>query len=345
MFTRTRLFLLTAILALLTVLPTAAQNATTCEAGFRLLENELLTTDPICIPENPQRIAAVDTFTLETLLALGIQPVSGPFLETFLRDHQQFTEQLEGVIDTDFPVNREALLQADPDVIISIEPWITDIYNDLAAIAPAVSLQYNGDGDWQNIARAVGAAVNQSEALETVFATYDERLTTFTEQAEAAQIGDVSIIFLLPDQLYPFLNETFSGAILASTGLNFPQALTEAAAGGDLTDVSKERIDLLNTSDHIFLVTSGFTDEDLAAYQELIATLEADPLWQSLPAFQADKVHIVGRDWIGSSLIAAHIVLDDLFRSILGVEPAEVSPDPYLPVAAEATPEATEASG
>ncbi len=320
-----------------------AQDATGCEAGFHLFESDLLTTDPLCIPEAPQRIAAVDTFTFETLLALGIKPVSGPFIETFLRDHTQFTDAVEGVIDTDFPVNRESLLSANPDLIISIQPWISEIYDDLSSIAPTVSIRYDGDNAWQAVVNTVGVAINQQDALDAGFAAYNDRLTTFKSLTEAAPVGDVAIVFLLPDQLYPFMNTTFSGQILEDAGLNFPAALVEAAAGGDLTDISAERLDLLGSAEHIFVVTSGFSDEDLAQYAELIATLEANPLWNTLPAVQADNVHIVGRDWLGSSLVAANVVVDDLLEGIHNAVVADVSPDPFLP-AAEATPEVTETS-
>lgn len=309
-------------------------TANTCEAGFHLFDDALLASDPVCIPENPLRIAAIDTFTLETLLSLGIKPVSGPFLETFLRDHPQFTTQLEGVTEIGWPVNPEAIIAAQPDLIISIEPWIKDIASEVAQIAPTVSIQYPGDGNWQDIVHAVGSAVNQAEALNAGFDAYNARLQTFQDLTAESSVGDVAIVFLLPDQLMPFLSDTFSGKVLLDAGLNFPAALVEAAGDGSLTDISQERLDLLSSSDHIFVVTSGFTDEDLAAYQVLIAEIEADPLWQSLPAVQAGHVHIVGRDWIGSSLIAANVVIDDLITSVAEVDPATVSPDPFLPAEA-----------
>jgi iron complex transport system substrate-binding protein len=317
--------------------PAAAQTTTGCEPGFWLLEAETLATDPLCVPENPQRIAAVDTFTLETLLALGIKPVSGPFLETFLRDHPQFTQQLEGVTETGWPVNPEALLVAHPDLIISIQPWVAELYEDIAEIAPTVSITYGSDGDWEDIVRTVGAAVNQSDALDTLFADYDARLQIFKDGIAAAPVGDVSVIFLVPDTLLPFFGDTFSGSIVLDSGLVFPEALTTAAADGTLTEISLERLDLLSSSHHIFVVTSGFSEEDLATYETLIAELEADPLWQSLPAVQAGNVHVVGRDWLGSSLIAANTVIDDLLVNVEKVDPRDVSPNPFLGAAAEAT--------
>ncbi len=340
-----RLLIFVLLLCLSTaVVPVSAQTAepTACPSGSILFQSDVLATDPVCIPEHPQRIAAVDTFTLETLLALGIQPVAGPFLQTFLRDHAEYKDQLANATDIEWPVDPEAIVASHPDLIISIQPWIKDIAGDVAKIAPTVSLTYAGDDHWQDIALAVGSAVNQEDAINNALAAYAARLKAFQDWTTKNPVGDVGVVFLLPDSIAPFMSDTFGGSIVNAAGLKFPQALVDATADGTLTDISKERLDLLQTSDYIFVVTSGFTDADLATYKQLEATLAADPLWQALPAVKAKHVSIVGRDWLGSSLIAANHVVDDLFTDIAGVDPATVSPDPYLP--AQATPEATAAA-
>ena len=342
--TKWRALMLTLLFCtLFLIMPVSAQTdaPTSCQVGFHIFQSDLLATEPVCIPDQPQRIAAVDTFTLESLLALGIKPVSGPFLDTFLHDHAEYTDLLAGITEIGWPVNPEALVEAHPDLIISIQPWIKNIYSDVAKIAPTVSINYPGDGQWADIVRTVGAAINQQDAMDAAFAAYDARLTTFRDLTAKNPVGDVTVVFLLPDSIALFLTNTFGGSITAEAGLKFPQSLVDAAAGGDLTDISKERLDLLQSSDHIFVVTSGFSDEDRTAYQQLIATLEADPLWQSLPAVKAGHVHVVGRDWLGSSLIAANSVLDDLFTHVAGVDPATISPDPFLSDVAQVTSEAT----
>src|SRR5690606_1169067 len=48
-------------------IPAAAQEDE-CEAGFRLFDHEYLATDPVCIPENPQRVLALENAAFELLL-------------------------------------------------------------------------------------------------------------------------------------------------------------------------------------------------------------------------------------------------------------------------------------
>lgn len=50
----------------------SASAGSLCDAGFRRFDHELLATDPICIPENPQRIAFIDS-TIAYGIALGVE--------------------------------------------------------------------------------------------------------------------------------------------------------------------------------------------------------------------------------------------------------------------------------
>lgn len=63
-------FLAALILVFTGTAPLAAQE-TECEAGFRLFDHEYLATDPVCIPEDPQRILALEISALEMTLFTG----------------------------------------------------------------------------------------------------------------------------------------------------------------------------------------------------------------------------------------------------------------------------------
>ncbi len=60
---------------LLTVLAFASAQETPCEAGFRLFDHKLLATEPVCIPENPKRVALVDEKAI-TAYSLGVETVT-----------------------------------------------------------------------------------------------------------------------------------------------------------------------------------------------------------------------------------------------------------------------------
>ncbi|NJL94996.1 MAG: hypothetical protein HC915_15380 [Anaerolineae bacterium] len=60
----------------------------------------------------------------------------------------------------------------------------------------------------------------------------------------------------------------------------------------------------------------------------LIIVLLGLLLWDALPAVRAGNAHVVGYYWWGDSLLSAHAMLDDLFRYVAKVDPAEAAPNP-----------------
>lgn len=74
-------------LLLVSVAPITAQDAAECEDGFRLFEHEMLATDPVCVPENPQRVVALDPFAYELLILNDTPPVGAiGYLEPVYRN-------------------------------------------------------------------------------------------------------------------------------------------------------------------------------------------------------------------------------------------------------------------
>ncbi|MBZ0295208.1 MAG: iron-siderophore ABC transporter substrate-binding protein [Anaerolineae bacterium] len=322
-----------------------AQNSSECEDGFRLFEHELLATEPVCIPENPQRIVAVDRFSLETLLAVGIVPAASSDIDTFLSDFSYLAEQAADVMDIGNPPNLELVLNVQPDLIIGIEPRIADVQQELAEIAPTVSITFTTSENWKAVVEAIGAVVNETEAVEAAFDQYNARIETLKESLADQQAPEISVVFPYQEFIFAYLMDTFLGTILADAGLSIPQAQTAVTEETETTfrlSLTKEQLNLLD-GDYIFVWMYSTGPEDDEENQRLLDDLVSDPLWQTLSAVQAGHVTTeIGGYWIGSSLIAANAVIDDLFTYIAEVDPAEVSPNPFRDGSIEATPEATE---
>jgi len=303
--------------------------ATTCEEGFRLFDHELLFTDPVCIPVNPQRIVAVDSYALENLLALGVKPVASAVVGSFSVDYPQLTGLIDGVVDLgNYPPNLETMLSVQPDLILAIEPWITDQYDKFAAIAPTVSIKFDDVTPEQFlsiIAEAVNSPISPAEAI----ATFDARVEALGEAiAEKDRQGTVSVALFYADVLYVYPVDTAFNE-LPLVGLTSLPEQNEAIGSEWRIEVSKEQLPLLNT-DYIFLVTFATSAEEEAANGEMIARLNEDPIWQTLKAVQNDNVFVVQSQWITGTLLSEHKVLDDVFTDVAQVDPAEVSPNPFL---------------
>ena len=316
------------ITAALTETPAAA--ATTCEEGFRLFDNELLFTDPVCIPVDPQRIVAVDSYALENLLALGVKPVASAVVGPFSVDYPQLTGLIDGVVDLGgYPPNLETMLSVQPDLILAIEPWITDQYDKFTAIAPTVSIKFD-DVTPEQFLSIIADAVNSPIAPADAIATFDARVAALnTAIAEKGRQGTVSVVLFYADVLYVYPVDTAFNE-LPLVGLTSLPAQNEAIGSEWRIEITKEQLPLLDT-DYIFLVTYATSAEEETANGEMIARLNEDPIWKTLKAVQNDSVFVVQSQWITGTLLSEHKVLDDLFTYVAQVDPAEVSPNPFLP--------------
>jgi iron complex transport system substrate-binding protein len=333
--------LLTAAL-LATVLPSAAQDAPACEPGFRLFDHEYLATEPVCIPEDPQRIIAIDSYALESLLALGITPVGSATVAGFRIDYPDLSHLVEDVADIGRTPSLEAMLALNPDLILAIEPWVTETYDEISQIAPLVSISFD-DPRWPVFLSAFAAATNAEENSDEALATFDHRVEVLGERiASNNREGTISVILYYGGELLVYnLNDGFE--LLETFGLT--QLPEQAEVIGDEWRVafSREQLNLIN-SDYIIMVTFAADEAEAANNAEMIAQLEADPLWQTLSAVQNGNLHFVDSYWITATIISQHRILDDLFTMVARVDPFEVAPNPFRTPPSEATPEATEAA-
>jgi iron complex transport system substrate-binding protein len=326
-------------LALVSVVPLAAQTPE-CEPGFRLFDHELLATNPVCIPEQPQRIIALERLSFETLMSVDHPPLatSSGYLENFVIDFPAIADRVEGIENvgtTDETPNFEALLALQPDLIFGSGPRALEFYDALSAIAPTLLYDFDHSGQWQDIAGFTVDAVSRQEAYTELMTVYNARLDILRETVSDSE-PVISVVRIMPTDVRLYVRDSFSGEIIHAAGLRRPESqdYTSAemqAAFGQQTfyTISQEQVPMAD-GDIIFIWTTGSTRdlaEDAAARLE---ALRSDPLWGALPAVQNGAIHEVGGYWIGSSYIAAHYVLDDLFRYVAGVDPAEVAPNPFV---------------
>lgn len=165
--------------------------------------------------------------------------------------------------------------------------------------------------------------LGESEAVEALFADYDARIEQFrADMGDALDDTTVSVIFALESGIRVDVAQSWNGIdgwiarVLTDAGLardTFGQMTAEEASNllGS-GEISIERLDLID-ADHIFIWQ--FPGEDA---EEHLQTLLADPLWQQLDAVQAGNVHLVPTYWTGDGVYAAHAVIDDLYRALLG---------------------------
>ena len=318
-----------------------AQADSSCEEGQRLFDHEHLATDPVCIPENPQRVVTLDLNSLEFMLIHDLPFVSSSEIgQIFLSStHPEwldtFITKTEGLPDTGtFPPNLEAVAEAQPDLIITAPGYYDEATNDLLAeIAPTIVYE-PGDvlQDWQPQFHFIADSLGMTEENEALVVAYKERL-----EGLRASIGDslngqtISVVRARPDQEMGLrLAGSFTGFIINQLDLEQPesqQPLVDEATGFVQIDVSRERWDLAD-GDHLFVYGVQPDAAGTNEAQALIESLKDDAIWNNLNAVQNGNAYAMDAHWHGFGVLSAHEVIDDMFRILAKTEPS--IPNPLL---------------
>lgn len=178
----------------------------------------------------------------------------------------------------------------------------------MATIAPTV-LPRELRGDWKENFRLYAEALGRAGRGEKVIAEYDADVVDLR-----ARLGDhvkekVSVIRFVPGQIRIYQLDSFSGVLLQDVGFDRPanQNVPEFAIRP-----GKESIPDMD-GDRIFFFTYETGNGEGA---ELGKEVLAGPLWQSLRAVQAGRVHQVDDGiWnTAGGVIAARLMLEDIAR-------------------------------
>lgn len=295
--------------------PSSISNSQLQTSDCQVIEHAMGET---CVPKNPQRVVTIDPFSLENVLAFGIQPIGVAASSDWLEDRDYLRDRLSGIEvigDFDQP-SLEKILALKPDLILGLSKD-ERVYSQLTQIAPTVLFDFKSSGQWKSILMHNANSLGKTDVANQLMAAYNARLNDFKSQMSvraasldenSAQQLEVSIVRIYPNIISIYSRDTFVGSIVEDAGLARPPAHNQP---GQLT-ISKESLQIAD-GDVIFLWSSeaGQAQQEL---QTKIAKLKADPLWQRLNAVQEGRVYEVPSYWLGSSILSAKAVIDDLFK-------------------------------
>jgi iron complex transport system substrate-binding protein len=323
------------LLMLMAVVPLAAQDTQAVEI-VEVTDTDRLVRHPLGetrVPLNPQRIASlIPGGGVDYFLTYGVVPVAAGDLSSFGWADSARPTYYDLV---DFPVdvtpdaisgigccggsyNLEALLAADPDVIIGWDYQIGEAYAEMSAIAPTVAIvPYNG-ATWIEAGRVLAEVIGRSDAHDAWLETWDATIAALHEQYAA--YGDPA------DTQITILNG-FNPTTLRMESLGNGQiAEIVAAAGFSITplpegvedaypEISLELLPEID-ADVILVTTNFFSPDDLQTFQA--EGFGASALWQRLDAVQNERVYFVDTFfWTnGGPTVNTQIVLPDLFRAV-----------------------------
>lgn len=256
----------------------------------------------------PQRAITLDNVAIETLLALGIEPVGTYDLEGQKASNPQIAAEWTSAVDVGniHEPNLEVIAQLEPDVIFASEAELSNLYGDLSEIAPTImfnSWPYEEDGismidavrkSTTTIAEIMGHKEEGAVFLERL----EAKIADNAAKIEAAGLkGDKFIMasIWVNDETTTwtvlYIPNSQNSAILEEMGLvNAVPMPKEFDRYGELTS-SLEGLTTLDGPDVHFLYV---TLPGLADPVSEPGHWKDNPVWKNLSFVQEERVHHLG---------------------------------------------------
>ncbi|HIK06849.1 MAG TPA: iron-siderophore ABC transporter substrate-binding protein [Trichormus sp. M33_DOE_039] len=273
-----------------------------------------------CVPEKFERVVTLDAASLENAIALGIKPV-GSVISDFSSYWQEHLTEVKN-IGIGEP-NLESILALKPDLILGLD-YQQDIYNITSKIAPTALFKFESSGQWKEVFTNYSLALGKREVAETVMKNYYRRLEKFKQKMgnNLSKIK-VSVVRIYPNNINIYLLDSFCGKVLQDAGLSRPESQnikeSEAIKLFDnpvQVSIGTELIEKAD-GDVIFIWTGQNTRQGSETAKKNLEQLQSNPIWKNLKAVKENKVYLVPSYWIGSGMLAANAIVDDLFKYLI----------------------------
>ncbi|WP_299995736.1 iron-hydroxamate ABC transporter substrate-binding protein [uncultured Clostridium sp.] len=252
-------------------------------------ENTVTVTDvrgEVKIPASPQRIVDLSGNS-DILSILGYKVIGTANSDAY--DYTKFPSYLEETLsgaeilgysmqDT---IDVEAVMNLNPDLIV-ISTVQEKMYDSLSEIAPTVMIQLEAL-NWKDDVRALGKVFGKEEAANEWIANYEAKAKEAGDKIKAKYGENTTYLSFLASggQFFVFDGAGFGDVLYNDMGLAKPAGMPEQT-DISLPVVTYEGLAAIQ-SDYIFAIA---TDEDLAQ-------LQANNIWNNLPAVKNGKVVIL----------------------------------------------------
>ncbi|WP_417689175.1 ABC transporter substrate-binding protein [Roseibium sp.] len=269
----------------------------------------------VSVPDQPKRVVVLTNEGTEALLALGVTPVGAVNSWNGSPWWDHISDAMEGAepVGKESAVNLEMVAALEPDLILANKQRHEKIHSQLSAIAPTV-MSKELRGDWKINFRLYAEALGKDTEANEAISAYDDAVASLRDKLGSSLDEEVSVIRFVPGQIRIYQLDSFSGVLLKDIGFKRPanQNVEEFAIR-----TGKESIPQMD-GDRIFYFTYDTGDGKGRSLEDEVL---ADPLWQSLSAVKAGKLHKVSDAiWnTAGGIIAARLMLDDI-AGIYGVK-------------------------
>jgi iron complex transport system substrate-binding protein len=264
----------------------------------------------VTVPAEPERVVTLAENALDVALSVGVTPVG----TTASRGGDSAPAYL-GDAAADIPIvatvsepNLEAILEAEPDLILASAGLEQAQYDQLTAIAPTVVPEGAAVGDWQAplhvYAEALGADDELTEQLDAI----TERATALAD--EGALEGTAAVVRWMASGAVVMNSALMPGSLLAAAGAE-PIAVADLGSKPHSDPLSLENLPQVD-ADRLFVAAFG------ADGKGALETAKTQPAFTQLTAVQNGTTSEVdGSVWSSASgPTAASLVMDDIEAAV-----------------------------
>ncbi|MFT0848046.1 iron-siderophore ABC transporter substrate-binding protein [Actinomycetaceae bacterium L2_0104] len=279
----------------------SSQSKTSESGAFPVeIEHALGTTT---ISEKPERVATVAWGNQDVALALGVAPVGTDTQvwnwtgDADLGLYPWTTDALEElgaedpvIFSSSDGVDFEAISDTNPDVILAAQSGLTqEDYDTLSEIAPVVAYpEIPWYTPWRDQILMNAKALGLESEGEQLVSDIDQQIEDATADATAIEGKSAAFFYINSADLSTVSLYTGGDprtAFLGDLGFEMPQVAADAAEKGSFyLDITSENADQLADVD----VIVSYGGEDL------VTALQADPMWNTIPAVKNGAVVALG---------------------------------------------------
>lgn len=264
------------------------------------------------IPASPKKI--VDLSGNSDILSILGYKVAGT-ANSDAYDYTKFPTYLEDTLkgakilgyNMQDTMDVEAIMGLEPDLIV-ISTVQEKMYDQLKEIAPTVMVKLEAL-NWKEDVKSLAKVFNKEETANKWLADYEKKAKEVGEKVKKAKGNDTTYLSFLASggQFYVFDGAGFGNVLYQDMGLKKPEGMP-AQSDISLPVVTYEGLASIK-ADYIFVVA---TDEDLKP-------LEANAIWNSLPAVKEGKViKLPASPYFtqGYSSIGRQVLLDEIVEML-----------------------------
>ncbi|MCU1518733.1 MAG: ABC-type Fe3+-hydroxamate transporter, extracellular iron-siderophore binding protein [Pseudarthrobacter sp.] len=267
------------------------------------------------MPAAPKAALGMYTTDLDILITLGIPLAkSQPIRDDGYTSFPYFFDQaaLEGITPfNNYPeFNYEAILTAQPDVILNGLGYEKDLDAKLSEIAPTYTFNGFDGSDWRTKFKTVAEAFGKTDEYNDWMAKYQSKVDDIKKRlAEAGKNPVVGPIDYYENQV----SATCYGTpclVFKDLGLRITP-LTD----GEGTYLSTEQLEQLNDVDVAF--TTAVPETDTGVDGDAFTPLEGNKLWTALPFVANQEIHTYDLEMLYGSPSGQYAFLETVEKALL----------------------------